>query len=93
VADAVISDDSISAWRDPAIVAALVSFLPRTIRFGQHQVTMTFFLSFFFYYLFLVGLVPIDFLKTCLSPTQTPFLFFFHPTRPISFVYFVPDAF
>ncbi|XP_046646718.1 uncharacterized protein LOC124336875 isoform X2 [Daphnia pulicaria] len=40
VADAVISDDSISAWRDPAIVAALVSFLPRTIRFGQHQVKL-----------------------------------------------------
>jgi hypothetical protein len=44
VADAVISDDSISAWRDPAIVSALVSLLPRTIRFDQHQVTMTFFI-------------------------------------------------
>jgi hypothetical protein len=40
VADAVISDDSISAWRDPAVVSALVSFLPRSVRFGQHQVMM-----------------------------------------------------
>lgn len=27
------------AWKDPAIVAALVSFLPRTIRPGEQQVT------------------------------------------------------
>ncbi|KAI9557918.1 hypothetical protein GHT06_014670 [Daphnia sinensis] len=32
-ADAVVLRDSISAWKDPAIIAALVSFLPRTIQF------------------------------------------------------------
>ena len=47
VADAVISDDSISAWRDPAVVSALVSFLPRSVRFGQHQVMMMTCHSFF----------------------------------------------
>ncbi|KAK4011548.1 hypothetical protein OUZ56_020666 [Daphnia magna] len=39
LADAVVLRDSISAWKDPAIVAALVSFLPRTIQFGEHQLT------------------------------------------------------
>lgn len=57
VADAVIiSDDSISAWRDPAVVSALVSFLPRSVRFGQHQVMMmtchsSFFMMIVFFFL------------------------------------------
>ncbi|XP_045027894.1 uncharacterized protein LOC116920194 isoform X3 [Daphnia magna] len=40
LADAVVLRDSISAWKDPAIVAALVSFLPRTIQFGEHQLKL-----------------------------------------------------
>jgi hypothetical protein len=78
VADAVISDDSISAWRDPAIVAALVSFLPRTIRFGQHQVTMTFFLSSFIIY-FLWGWSRSIFSRLVYRPPRPRFFFFSIP--------------
>ncbi|XP_057380156.1 uncharacterized protein LOC130702500 isoform X2 [Daphnia carinata] len=39
-ADAVVLRDSISSWKDPAIIAALVSFLPRTIQFGEHQLKL-----------------------------------------------------
>lgn len=49
LADAVVLRDSISAWKDPAIVAALVSFLPRTIQFGEHQVNTLFFCFFFIF--------------------------------------------